>query len=96
MVCAPSIATRANDIDARVATRATRLNKVVMSNQYSFYNRYQKELRTGFEVLMGALFLLTVSGMLPCGQSTRTTWSTNFLCFKTTVIVTAAIREPSS
>jgi hypothetical protein len=67
-----------------------------MSNQYSFYNRYQQELRTGFEALIGALFLLTVCGMLPCGQSVRTTWITNFLCFKTMVIVTAAIREPSS
>jgi type IV secretory pathway TrbD component len=35
-----------------------------MSSQHSFYNRHQKQLRTGFEALIGALFLLIVSGVL--------------------------------
>ncbi len=35
-----------------------------MSNQHSFYNRRQKQLRAGFEALLGAIFLLIASGVL--------------------------------
>ena len=35
-----------------------------MSNQHSFYNRHRQQLRSGFEALLGTLFLLIASGVL--------------------------------
>jgi hypothetical protein len=34
-----------------------------MSDEHSFHNRHQKQLRAGFEALLEALFLLIASGV---------------------------------